>query len=163
MSELKVNNQIRANQVVLIGSDGEKMGKKSLFEAQRLAENQNLDLILVSEKDMPVCKIADYGKIKYEKSKKQKNQTNKSSLKEIRIGMNISEHDLDIKNKKVHSLLDKGHKVKYVLMLKGNTRNFTKERTTEFFNNATEEFKESFSMTPPVFSGNQVVSTISSK
>lgn len=163
MNNLKVNSQIKANQVILIDSNGEKLGKKTLFQAQQIAEDQNLDLILVNNKDIPVCKIADYGKIKYEKSKKQKSQNNKNTLKEIRFGMNISEHDLGIKNNKVHDFLKKGHKVKYVLLLRGNTRNFTKERTTAFFNKAIEEFREEFAITNPVFSGSQITSTISCK
>ena len=69
----------------------------------------------------------------------------------------------ELKNNKEHDFLKKGHKVKYVLLLRGNTRNFTKERTTAFFNKAIEEFREEFAITNPVFSGSQITSTISCK
>lgn len=163
MSNLKVNSQIRANQVILIDEKGQKVGQTSLFQARQRAEDQNLDLIQVSDQKVPTVKIADYGKIKYDQSKRNKSQSNKHTLKQIKFGMNISEHDLKIKVNKALSLLSKGHKVKYVLELKGNTRNFTKDRTNTFFDKAIEEFKEEYVITSPVFSGNQITSTISCK
>ena len=163
MGNLKVNSQIKANQVILIDENGQKIGQTSLFQARQQAEDKNLDLIQVSSQKIPTCKIADYGKIKYDQSKKQKSQSNKHALKQIKFGMNISDHDLSIKVNKALSLLSKGHKVKYVLELRGNTRNFTRERTSAFFDRAIEEFKEEYAITSPVFSGNQITSTISSK
>ena len=164
MNNLIVNGGIKANEVILIDSDGSKVGKVPIFQARQTAEDQNLDLILVDNKAVPICKIADYGKLKYEQSKKKhKSQSNKGGLKEIRFGMNISDHDLETKIKKTTELLEKGHKVKYVLLLRGNTRNFTKERTDAFFNKAIEKFKEDYAITTPVFSGNQITSTISCK
>lgn len=164
MIDIMANSRIKADEVVLIDSDGSKVGKVTIFQARQRAEDQGLDLILVNDKEIPVCKIADYGKIKYEQSKKKhKSHSNKGSLKEIRFGMNISDHDLGTKINKTLNLLEKGHKVKYVLMLRGNTRNFTKERTDAFFNKAIEQFKENYVITSPVFSGNQITSTISCK
>lgn len=164
MNTLKVNSQIKASEVILIDSDGQKIGKTSLFQAQQRAADQSLDLIMVDDQKIPICKIADYGKIKYEQSKKKhKSQSGKHSLKEIKFGMNISDHDLGIKKKKVFDLLKKGHKVKLNLVLRGNTRNFTKERTDAFFSKAIEDFKEDYVTTSPVFTGNQITSTISNK
>ena len=71
MSNLKVNSQIKANQVILIDSDGQNIGKISLFLARQKAEEQQLDLILVDDQKVPICKIADYGKVKYDLSKKK--------------------------------------------------------------------------------------------
>ena len=161
----KVNSRISATHVVLIDSDGTNKGKVSKFEALRLAEDQGMDLVIVKDdKNTPVCKILDYGKMKFEQKKKnKKSSTSKNELKTIWIGMNISEHDLEIKNKKVQSFLDKHQRVKYVLRLKGNTRNFTKDRVLGFFEKAISEFKSEYAVTEPVWSGNQVTSTISCK
>lgn len=164
MNDLKVNKQIRASYVILIDSNGENKGKVTFFNALQQAESQGLDLVMVDDQQIPICKIIDYGKIKFEKKKKDhKSKSKKSVQKEIRFGMNISDHDLETKNNKVRTFLEKGYVVKYVLQLKGNNRNFTKDRVSSFFNKAIEEFKENSLVTPAASGDNQVYSIISPK
>lgn len=95
----------------------------SSYEALQLAKNQDLDLIEVSPSATPpVCRIADFGKYKYEKTKQQqknrKNQT-KTDLKQIRMGLKIGDHDLDIKVRKIREFLEAGHKVKISAFFRG--------------------------------------------
>ena len=161
----KVNSKVKASFVTLIDSKGNNKGKTHIDVARQMAESQGLDLIVVNNNhQMPVCKIVDYGKMKFDQKKKnQKSKGSKNTLKEMWIGMNISEHDLQTKNRKVKSFLDKSHRVKYVLRLKGNNRNNTRERVMNFYNKAIEEFKEEYIVTNPVMSGNQVTAMISPK
>ena len=84
-------------------------------------------------------------------------------MKEIRFGINISDHDLEIKNSKVHKFLAKGHKVRYVLQRKGSARTFPKDRAVALYDRAIEEFKEGFIITSSAFNGSQITSTISCK
>ena len=124
---MSVNEQIKHDVVMLILDDGKKFGDVSIYKALDIAKSKRLDLIeVVPAKDgqLPVCKIGDYGKIKYKMSKKNKHQSKHMHTKEIRIGMNTDDHDLDIKNKKVLSLLGKGHKVRYVMQLKNREKRF---------------------------------------
>lgn len=92
-------------------------------EALDLARQQDLDLIEVSPgATPPVVRIADYGKYKYEKTKqRQKNRKNqvKSDLKQIRMGLKIGDHDLDIKVRKIREFLEQGHKVKISAFFRG--------------------------------------------
>ncbi len=92
-------------------------------DALQLAQNQELDLIEVSPSATPpVVRIADFGKYKYEKEKlKQKNRKNqvKSDLKQIRMGLKIGDHDLDIKVRKIREFLEEGHKVKISAFFRG--------------------------------------------
>lgn len=164
LKKAKLNSQIDASYVILIDSEGTNQGKVSKYEALRMAESESLDLLVVDDQTVPICKIVDYGKMKFEQKKKtQKTKGTKDVLKQIWIGMNISDHDLDVKNKKVQSFLDKHYRVKYVLKLKGNNRNFTQDRVLNFFNGAISGFKEGYIVTEPVWNGNQVTSTISCK
>lgn len=95
----------------------------SLSEALGEANRQGLDLIEISPSaNPPVAKIADWGKFQYQKAKSQKNQRKSqkiSEIKQIRLGLKISEHDLDTKVKKSISFLEAGHKVKFSLLYRG--------------------------------------------
>jgi len=123
MAESKyLNHQIKANTVLLIDETGAKLGNISLKDAVLKAKEKGLDLLQVSESSLiPVCKIVDLGKLKYEESKK-KHVHNGDMTKEIRIGFNISEHDFQTKLSHVTEFLKKHYKVNYVLKLKGCPR-----------------------------------------
>lgn len=112
-----VNGQIKARNVVLIDQFSNKVGTVLTNEAMKLADNANLDLVQISQDYTPICKLMDYSKMKYEESKKAKNSN--SVMKEVRLGYNISEHDLETKNKQVLKFLEKKYKVLYVLKLDG--------------------------------------------
>lgn len=107
----------------MIHEDGTQLGVMSRAEALQAARDADLDLVEISPNAKPpVVKIIDWGKYNYQKTKQQ--QKNKRSakaqeLKQIRTGLKISDHDLEVKAKKVRKFLEDGHKVKYTLRYKG--------------------------------------------
>ena len=118
-----MNHQIRASQLRVIDEDGQQLGVLSKQEALALAESRELDLVEVSPNaDPPVCKIVDWGKYNYQRTKqlqKQKRGAKNPELKQMRFGLKIGDHDLDVKLKKVTSFLEEGHKVKITLFYRG--------------------------------------------
>ena len=123
IKELQRNGEIRDKEVRLIGKDGAQLGIVSAYEAQRLADEANMDLVKISPTATPpVCKIMDYGKYRYDQIKKEKEakksqQTNE--IKEIRLSMTIEQNDINIKAKNANKFLLEGHKVKVALRMKG--------------------------------------------
>ena len=98
---MPINRQIREKEVQLIGADGEKIGVVPIEKALEYADEQNLDLVLVAPNAKPaVCKLMNYGKYKFEQSKREK-ESRKSQkaveMKEIRVTPNIGEHDFGLK------------------------------------------------------------------
>jgi translation initiation factor IF-3 len=131
-----VNEQIRSNKVRLIDENGENVGVVGIREAQNCAKDAGLDLVEVSPNaNPPVCKIIDYGKLLYDQKKKnKKNETkNKMEIKEIRFGISIDKHDLEIKAKKARGFIQKGWKVKLQVKFKGR-ENRTPEMGLELIN-----------------------------
>ena len=119
-----INEQIKYNEVMVIGPNGEKLGVKSINDALTLAQYAGLDLVLMSESNMPVCKVMDYNKFKYERNKKQKEQLKKQresnlELKEYRLSVTIDTHDFETKLKNARNYVEKGHKVKVSVHFKG--------------------------------------------
>lgn len=119
-----MNGQINFPEVMVIGPNGEKMGLKSINDALTLASYAGLDLVLMSEKPTPVCKIIDYNKFKYEKQKKEKEQRKRQlaqnlELKEYRLSVTIDVHDFETKLRNAKAYLEKGHKVKVSVKFKG--------------------------------------------
>jgi translation initiation factor IF-3 len=109
--------------VRLIDENGEQVGVVSRDDALRAAENAALDLVEVSPNaDPPVCKILDFGKLKYEQQKK-KNEARKKQktieVKEIKMRPNIDTHDYDVKMRAIHRFLGEGDKVKVTLRFRG--------------------------------------------
>lgn len=101
ISDLMMNEQIRDKEVRLIGEDGEQLGIVSSQEALRLAREANLDLVKIAPTAKPpVCKIIDYGKFKYEQTRREKEAKKKqkvTEVKEIRFSPNIDDNDLKTK------------------------------------------------------------------
>lgn len=115
----KINNQITAREVKVVSSDGKQLGLMPLNKAMQMAKDESLDLVQVSYSTPPfVCRIMDYGKQKYEQSKKQKH-TKISELREIRVKPNIAENDLQVKLRQVRKFLSEGDKVKVTVVFKG--------------------------------------------
>ncbi len=118
-----MNNDIRANQLRVIDEDGRQLGILSKTEALQLASSKSLDLVEISpDANPPVAKIVDWGKFNYQKTKQlQKNKKNSKILdvKQMRLGLKISDNDLLIKMKKIDKFLEIGHKVKITLVYKG--------------------------------------------
>ena len=128
--ELPVNGQIREKEVQLISDNGEKLGIVPLSRALELAGEKKLDLVLVSpNSEIPVCKIMNYGKYKFEQSKKEKEAKKKQKVqetKELRITPNIEEHDFGFKAKNARKFLEDGNKVKITVRFRGRELNNTK-------------------------------------
>jgi len=120
----KINTEIRSEKVRLIGR-GEPL-VISIIEAQKIANSEEKDLILINEsQNPPIVRIEDYNRFLYEleKSEKEKKRNSvKSSLKEIQLSVNISDHDLETKSKKGREFLKDGDKVKVVISLKGREK-----------------------------------------
>ena len=128
--ELPTNGQIRAKEVQLISETGEKLGIVPLAKALDLATEKKLDLVLVSpNSQVPVCKIMNYGKYKFEQAKKEKEAKKKQrtqETKELRITPNIEEHDFGFKAKNARKFLEDGNKVKITVRFRGRELNNTK-------------------------------------
>lgn len=117
-----VNQNIKASVVLLIDENGENFGNVKLNDALSKARSVGLDLVEVSSgKGIPVCRIMDFGKWKYEQTKRdKKNKTHqKQELKELKFRPNISENDLQYRAKQVEQFLMKGNKVKLLVRFKG--------------------------------------------
>lgn len=122
---IRVNNQIKSRKVRLIDQEGDNKGVVALLQAQDLARTAGLDLVEVSpQAKPPVCKIMDYGKYRYDLSKREKKSRLKNKtkeLKQVRLGRNlrIEEHDIKIRVKQAREFLEKGHKVQFVQRIAG--------------------------------------------
>jgi translation initiation factor IF-3 len=128
--EHRTNHMIKVPQVRLVGENIE-VGIYSTAEAQRIANEQGLDLVEISpQADPPVCKVIDYNKFLYEKKKREKDMKAKSKVsevKEIRFTPNTDDHDFDFKSKHAENFLKDGNKVKAYVQFKGRAIMF-KER-----------------------------------
>ena len=123
ISELFINEQIRDKEVRVIGEDGEQLGIMSAREALQLAEEAGVDLVKIAPTAKPpVCKIVDYGKFKYEQTRKEKEAKKKQKvieIKEIRLSPNIDTNDLNTKINAAKKFLSKGDRVKVTLRFRG--------------------------------------------
>ncbi|MBA4423974.1 MAG: translation initiation factor IF-3 [Syntrophus sp. (in: bacteria)] len=127
--DLRINREIRAASVRVINMDGEQLGVISLTEALAEAAKASLDLVEVSPTATPpVCRIMDYGKFRYQQSKKvqvsKKSQT-VIQVKEIRLRPKTEEHDLEVKIKHIKKFLDQHNKVKISMMFRGREIAYT--------------------------------------
>jgi translation initiation factor IF-3 len=131
--------KIRPEKVRLIGADNKQIGIFSLAEAEKIAHNHGLDLILVNSQQNPiVVKLGNYGAYFYQKEKKErKAKKEQKETKEIRIGFREALYDLKRKTEMVKEFLSKGHQVQIKLILKGRERNFpelAEEKLNNFLN-----------------------------
>ena len=120
---MKTNREIRAERVRVIGSDGKQLGVMSSRQALTLAEKEGLDLVeVVPNAHPPVCKIIDYGKLRYLQTKKEKEQKkaqHQVKVKEIKLKPNIDVHDFNTKVNRARDFLTKGNKVRVTCMFRG--------------------------------------------
>lgn len=118
-----INEQIRDKEVRLISEDGEQLGIMSAREAYKRAQEAELDLVKIAPgAKPPVCKIIDYGKYKYELTRKEKEAKKKQKtveVKEVRLSPNIDTNDLNTKVNNARKFLTKGNKVKVTLRFRG--------------------------------------------
>ncbi|MBZ2175941.1 translation initiation factor IF-3 [Schnuerera sp. xch1] len=123
IKELQINEEIREREVRLIDSDGKQIGVVPIKKALNIAYEKKLDLVKVAPNAKPpVCKVMNYGKYKYEMSKKEKEAKKNQkviNIKEMRMSPNIEEHDLNVKAGKTIEFLKNGNKVKVSVRFKG--------------------------------------------
>ena len=119
----RINEQITANKVRLIGADGKQIGIVSLKEALHRAEAEDLDLVEISPNaDPPVCRIMDFSKYYFEKEKKAKEARKRQhevEIKEIKLGPNTEEHDYNFKKNNAIKFLKQHNKVKFTIRFRG--------------------------------------------
>ncbi len=117
------NEQIRCKEVRLIGENGEQLGIFPTKDAMQMAEEAELDLVMISPKaEPPVCRIVDYGRFKYEQLRREKEAKKKQKtveLKEIRMSPNIDTNDMNTKINAARKFIGKGDRVKITLRFRG--------------------------------------------
>lgn len=121
--ELQTNEQIRDREIRLVDSDGSQLGVMPLQKARELAEQRNLDLVKIApQATPPVCKIIDYGKFRFEQSKREKEQRKNQrtvEIKEVRLSLNIDTHDFETKRNHAVRFIGEGNKVKASIRFRG--------------------------------------------
>ena len=123
MPKERVNRQISASEVRLIGADGKMLGVVKIADALRKAEESELDLVEISPTaEPPVCRIMDFSKYYYQKEKKVKEARKKQhdvEIKEIKFGPNTEEHDFNFKKNNATKFLKQHNKVKFTVRFRG--------------------------------------------
>ena len=125
MQQLRTNHAIRAQELRVIGPEGENLGVLTLQEALKKAEEFGLDVIEISPNaNPPVAKIANMGKYLYEEKKKDKNtkKSHQTEVKNVQVKLGTGDHDLSLKAKKTSEWLSEGHRVKVDLFLPGRSK-----------------------------------------
>ena len=144
--EQLINEQITANEVRLIGADGEQLGVMPIEKARQLADNEGLDLVLMSGNSNPaVCKLMDYGKFRFDSIKKEKELKKNQKiieLKEIQLSMRIDQYHINFKLKNAQKILQDGDKVKVSLRMRGREQAYAKNavEVVENFVNALADY-----------------------
>ncbi|MCR5267715.1 MAG: translation initiation factor IF-3 [Lachnospiraceae bacterium] len=118
-----INEQIRDKEVRVVGENGEQLGIMSVQEAQALADEAGVDLVKIAPNAKPpVCRIVDYGKFRYEQTRREKEAKKKQrviEVKEVRMSPNIDTNDLNTKINAARKFLEKGDRVKVTLRFRG--------------------------------------------
>ncbi|AQS58962.1 translation initiation factor IF-3 [Desulforamulus ferrireducens] len=121
--EQRINEEIRAREVRVVDADNNQLGIMSVKDALRIAEERQLDLVEVAPlAKPPVCRIMDFGKFKYEQSKRDKEAKKKQRIiqvKEVKLRPRIEDHDYEVKAKNAERFLKDGDKVKVTIMFRG--------------------------------------------
>ncbi len=122
-TSIRINEAIRAENLRVIGPDGDQLGILTRSEALKIAEEAGVDLVEISPNaDPPVVKVIDWGKYQYQKMKEQqksRKNAKTAELKQMRLGLKIGANDLEIKLRKIREFLSDGHKVKILVVFRG--------------------------------------------
>lgn len=122
-SEMMINDAIRAKEVRVTGATGEQLGIMPTRQAQQMADEQEMDLVLIApQAEPPVCRIMDYSKYRFEQSKRDKEARKNQkviTLKEVRLSPVIEEHDIGVRVKNCRKFIEEGNKVKVYIMFRG--------------------------------------------
>ncbi|HEY1266485.1 MAG TPA: translation initiation factor IF-3 [Candidatus Binatia bacterium] len=120
--EARINHQIRARDVRVIGVDGSQLGVMTLYDALKQVEALGVDLVEVApEAQPPVCRMMDYGKFRYQQKKKSAGGGKKTfvSIKEVKMGSRTDRHDLVYKVKNIRRFIERGQRVKVSVLFRG--------------------------------------------
>jgi translation initiation factor IF-3 len=162
--DVRVNERIHAQTVRLIAVDGTQLGILALRDALSAAREEGLDLVEVApNSDPPVCRIMDYGKYKYQASKKQQEGKKKSKafqVKEIRLRPRTEDHDLSFKIKNLKKFLEKKDRVKVTVLFRGREMAYL-DAGVELLQRVAEEVEEQGTVEqPPTREGWRLTMTI---
>jgi len=146
---MRINHQIRASELRVVGEEGQNFGVMTLQNALAQAESLGLDLIEISPNaNPPIAKIMDYGRYQYAENKKQKAAKSKvhtSEIKSVQVKVGTGEHDLELKAKKASEWLKEGNRVRINLFLTGRSKfmdmKFFQERIDRVLKLITEQYK----------------------
>ena len=163
----RINDEIRVSEVRLIDSTGTQLGITDIEKAREIADDKGLDLVEVSpDAKPPVCKIMDFGKFRFEQSKKIKESKKKQKVvltKEIRLRPKIEEHDFNTKLRQTIGFLQKGNKVKISVRFRGREMTHTdigRNVINKFIEETGEYGVADFN---PKFEGRTIVTVLSPK
>ena len=146
IKEMQINEEINDKELRVILGDGEVLGIMSAEEALKIAEEKNLDLVKIApQATPPVCKIMDYGKFRFEQTKREKEAKKNQhvvEIKEIRLSLNIDTHDFETKVNHARRFLTSGNKVKVSIRFRGREMAHTEHgiTTMQQFAEACQEF-----------------------
>lgn len=154
----RINKQIRAAEVRVIGPEGENIGVIALADALKRAEEAGLDLIEISPNAVPpVAKIMEYGKFQYEQEKKRreiKAKSHTTETKSVQVKIGTGDNDMMLKAKRAAEWLGEGHRVKVDLFLWGRYKYmefaFLKERLERFLKLIPEHFNQEYKLGEPI-------------
>ncbi|MEW6584988.1 MAG: translation initiation factor IF-3 [Nitrospirota bacterium] len=160
---MRVNQQIRAREVRLIDAEGNQLGILPVGEALKIAGEKGLDLIEVAPNVVPpVCKLLDFGKYRYQMSKKQA-QKKAMGVKEIKIRPQITDNDLGLKVRHIRRFLDEGNKAKITMFFKGREI-IRPELGMKVFGRITEQLTGKFNVEQsPKLEGNHITMVLAPK
>ncbi len=146
IKEMQINEEIRDKEIRVIMNDGEALGIMSADEALKIAEEKNLDLVKIAPQAVPpVCKIMDYGKYRFEQTKREKEAKKNQhvvEIKEVRLSLGIDTHDFETKVNHARRFLTSGNKVKVSIRFRGREMAHTENGLVimKQFAEACEEF-----------------------
>jgi translation initiation factor IF-3 len=166
--KVRLNEDIRHDQVRLIGADGTQLGVMSSREALERAYDEGLDLVEVSDAtDPPVCRIMNYDKYRYEQSKKQAEARKRQTVievKEVKFRPKTEEHDLNFKIKNIKKFLANKNKVKITLRFRGREIVYAQSQGVEVLNKIAEALGEEATIVQqPSMEGRQMVMLVAPK
>jgi translation initiation factor IF-3 len=161
--DIRVNEHIRAREVRLIDVDGGQLGIVPINEALRIADDRELDLVEVSPNvTPPVCKVLDFGKYRYQLSKKQTQKKN-MDVKEVKIRPQITNYDLGLKVKNIRRFLDESNKAKITMFFRGREI-IRPELGMKVFERMTQLLTGKFNIEqPPKLEGNHITMVLGPK
>ena len=162
--ELRVNDLIRAREVRVVDANGDQLGIMTAREALGIAGDRGMDLVEVAPNAKPpVCRIMDYGKHRYEQSKRDKAAKKKQkvvNIKEIRMSPKIDDHDFEVKFKAAERFLKSGDKVKVTVRFRGREIVHSNLARTKLENLATQLKEVAVVERPPKLEGRQMIAVL---